>query len=116
MNEEVRWTNLKTSDVVKLFAEKGKQISRFTIQQLTQAKGLGRRKMSKTLTIKEVENRAEQFHYIQQTVAEFKGKGLPILSIVKRRSLSGNFIGLGNHIAKSRSRSMTTIFRVWQVA
>ena len=96
MNEKVRWTNLKISDVVQLFAAKGKQISRFTSQQLTPAKGFGTRKMSKTLTIKEVENRDEQFHYIQQIVAKFKRQGLPILSIdTKKKEFIGQLYRAG---------------------
>lgn len=35
MNEKIRWTNLKTSDLVKLFGEKGRQTSRFIVKQLT---------------------------------------------------------------------------------
>ena len=81
MNEKVRWTNLKTSDLVKLFSEKGWRTSRFIINQLTKTKGFVKRKMSKVLTIKAVENRDEQFQYMQVKVAEFKLKGLPILSI-----------------------------------
>ena len=101
MNEKVRWTNLKTSDVVKLFAAKGKQISRFTIQQLTQAKGFGTRKMSKVLTIKEVKNRDEQFRYIQKTVAEYKHQGLPILSIdTKKKEFIGQLYRAGKSYCK----------------
>ena len=44
MNEKVRWTNLKTSDMVKLFGEKGIQTSRFVINQLTKMKGFVKRK------------------------------------------------------------------------
>ena len=44
-------------------------------------KGFVKRKMSKTMTIKEVENRDEQFQQIAKTVAEFKQKGLPTLSV-----------------------------------
>ena len=92
MNEKVRWINLKTSDVVKLWAEKGWPTSRFIIKQLTQTKGFVKRKMSKTLTIKEVEKRDEQFQYIAKTVAECKRKGLPILSIdTKKKEFIGQF-------------------------
>ena len=81
MNEKVRWTNLKTAEMVKIFGEKGFKTTRFIVTQLTKMKGFVKRKMSKTMTIKEVENRDEQFHQITKTVAEFKQKGLPILSI-----------------------------------
>ncbi len=54
MTEQRRWTNLKTSEVVKAFAAKGLQTSRFIINQVTEAKGFVRRKMSNVLTVKEV--------------------------------------------------------------
>ena len=81
MKEKVRWTTLKTAAVVKLFGEKGVETTRFIVHQLTKMKGFVKRKMSKTMTIKEVKKRDEQFHQITQTVAEFKQQGLPILSV-----------------------------------
>lgn len=92
MQEKVRWTNLKTSDLVKIMTAKGWPTSRFIIRQLTRANGLGQRKMSKPLTLKEVGNRDEQFQYISKTVAEFKRQGLPILSIdTKKKEFIGQF-------------------------
>ena len=96
MNEKVRWTNLKTADLVQSMSAKGCQASRFIVQQLTQMKGLGQRKMRKMLTIKEVENRDEQFQYITKTVAEFKRQGLPILSIdTKKKEFIGQLYRAG---------------------
>ena len=94
--EKARWTNLKTCDLVKILAAKGWPTSRFIVQQLTQAKGLGQRKMSKMLTIKEVAKRDEQFQAIAKTVAEFKRKGLPILSIdTKKKEFIGQLYRAG---------------------
>jgi hypothetical protein len=36
MNEKVRWTNLKTSDLVNLFGQKGVQTSRFIARAIDQ--------------------------------------------------------------------------------
>ena len=103
MNEKVRWTNLKTSEVVKLFGEKGVETSRFIVQQLTKMKGFVKRKMSKTMTIKEVENRDEQFQQITKTVAEFKQKGLPILSIdSKKKEFIGQFYRHGKSYCQEK--------------
>lgn len=96
MNEKVRWTNLKTSELVKLFAQRGWQTSRFLIKQLTQMKGFVKRKMSKVLPLKEVKNRQEQFQQIAEKTAEFKQKGLPILSIdTKKKEFIGQFYRQG---------------------
>ena len=75
MNEKVRWTNLKDSQIVKLFGRKGLQTSRFIVKQLTKLKGLVKRKMSKTMTLKEVENRTEQFENIKQIKEKFVNRG-----------------------------------------
>ena len=75
--------------------------------------------MSKTMTIKEVKNRDEQFQQITKTVAEFKQKGLPILSIdsnKRPKNLSDNFIVTANLMAKKKEQFMTTLGRVWQTA
>ncbi len=102
MNEKVRWTNLKTSDVVKLFAAKGVPASRFMVNRLTKMKGFVKRKMSKTKTIKEVERRDEQFQEIAQTITECKEKGLPILSIdTKKKEFIGQFYRAGKSSCES---------------
>lgn len=96
MNENVRWTNLKTSEMVKIFDEKGVETSRFIVKQLTKMKGFVKRKMSKKMTIKEVENRDEQFQQIARTVREFKAKGCPILSVdTKKKEFIGQFYRAG---------------------
>jgi hypothetical protein len=105
MNEKVRWTNLKTSDVVRLFGEKGVETSRFMVTQLTKLKGFVRRKMSKTMTIKEVKNRDEQFQQITKTVAEFKQKGLPILSVdTKKKEFIGQFYRHGKSYCQDQRK------------
>lgn len=92
MREAVRWISLTTSEPVKSFAEKGVSISRFIINQMVKARGLARRKMSKTLTIKEVADRDVQFHYIGQLRSEFNRRGSPILSIdTKKKEFIGQF-------------------------
>lgn len=96
MNARFRWINLKTSELVKAFAEKGVAASRFIVNQVTKAKGLGMRKMSKTLTIKEVANRDEQFRQIGKLQSEFQQKGLPVLSIdTKKKEFIGQFYRCG---------------------
>lgn len=70
MNEKVLWTNLKDGEIVSLFEKKGISITRFIAQQLTALKGLAKRRMKKTKTVKEVENRDEQFQRITDLKAE----------------------------------------------
>ena len=81
MNEKVRWTNLKDGEIVSLFEQKGVSITRFIAKQLTKMKGLAKRKMKKTKTVKEVAQRDEQFQRINDLKADFLRRGLPVLSI-----------------------------------
>lgn len=98
---------LKTSDLVKLFDEKGVSVSRFIVQQLTKVKGFVKRKMSKTKTIKEVENRDEQFQRIAKTVARFTEKGLPILSIdTKKKEFIGQLYRAGRVVLSEGGQSL----------
>ncbi len=103
MNEKVRWTNVKDSQIVKLFGRKGLQTSRFIVKQLTKLKGLVKRKMSKTMTLKEVENRAEQFENIKRIKEKFVNRGLPILSVdTKKKEFIGQFYRAGKSYCQEK--------------
>ena len=105
MNEKVRWTNLKDSQLVKLFGQKGLQTSRFIVRQVPKMKGLVQRKMSKTMTIKEVENRNEQFENIKQIKAKFVNRGWPILSVAtKKKECIGQFYRAGKSYYKEKRK------------
>ena len=107
MTEKVRWTNLQTSQMARLLAAQGQQVSRFTIRQLTRAKGFVKRAMSKVVTLKESKNRDEQFHNIQQIVAKFKARGLPILSIDTKKK---EFIGQLYRAGKSYCQAPVKVY------
>jgi len=92
MNEKVRWTNLKDSELVRLYESRGLSVSRFMVKQLTALKGFVKRKMKKTKTVKEVENRDQQFQKIKEKKEDFLGRGLPVLSIdTKKKEFIGQF-------------------------
>jgi hypothetical protein len=96
MNEKVRWTNLKDSEIVRLFEKQELSVSRFIVKQLTALKGFVQRKMKKSKTIKEVANRDEQFQKITELKADFFNRGLPVLSIdTKKKEFIGQFYRAG---------------------
>ncbi len=96
MNEKVRWTNLKDSELVRLYESRGLSVSRFMVKQLTALKGFVKRKMKKTKTVKEVENRDQQFQKIKEKKEDFLGRGLPVLSIdTKKKEFIGQFYRAG---------------------
>jgi DDE family transposase len=92
----VRWISLRVSEVVSGLAKKGVATSRYIIKQVVKLRGLVRRRMSKTLTIKEVARRDEQFQYIKKLRTQFEAQGLPILSIdTKKKEFIGQFYRAG---------------------
>lgn len=96
MNEKVRWTNLKDTEIVRVFEKRGLLISRFTVKQLTAVKGFVKRTMKKTKTAKEVAKRDEQFQNIKKIKADFLRRGLPVLSVdTKKKEFIGEFYRAG---------------------
>lgn len=96
MNEKVRWTTLRDGEIVGLFEQRGVSITRFIAKQLTGLKGLAKRAMKKTKTVKEVENRDQQFQRISDLKADFEKRGLPVLSIdTKKKEFIGQFYRAG---------------------
>lgn len=77
------------------------------VQRLTALKGFVKRKMKKTKTAKEVENRDEQFEKITELKADYLSRGLPVLSVdTKKKEFIGQFYRAG----KSYCREAVTGF------
>ena len=92
MLEKVRWTSLKDSQIVRLFAAKGHSISRFIVRQLTDLAGLKKRQMKKTKTFKEALGRDEQFERIADLKRDYQERGFPVLSVdTKKKEFLGQF-------------------------
>jgi hypothetical protein len=87
MDEKVKYTDLNRVEISKRFKEKGIEISEHIVKQLLDKHGYGERKLSKTATMKEVENRNEQFENIAKIRDEYEQSENPIISIdVKKKS------------------------------
>ena len=88
MKEEIKWTNLGETGIAKKFEEKGQKISPYVVKQLLKKHNYVRRKMSKTKTAKEAEQRNEQFENITVLREKYTNEGNPIVSRdVKKKSL-----------------------------
>jgi Rhodopirellula transposase DDE domain len=87
MNEEVKWTNLGLKGISKEFEKRGHKVSEYVVKQLLAKHKYVKRKMQKTKTVKEVEQRNEQFENIKELRGKYTEEGNPIISIdVKKRS------------------------------
>jgi Rhodopirellula transposase DDE domain len=87
MNEDIKWTNLGDTGVAKKFEEKGQKVSPYVAKQLLEKHKYVKRKMRKTKTAKEAEQRNEQFENISKLREKYTNEGNPIMSIdVKKKS------------------------------
>lgn len=87
MKEEVKWTNLGLKGISKEFEKRGYKVSEYVVKQLLAKHKYVKRKMQKTKTVKEVEQRDEQFENIKELREKYIKEGNPIISIdVKKRS------------------------------
>jgi hypothetical protein len=81
MDEAIKWTNLGQRDISKAFREKGYNVSEHVVKQLLKKHKYVRRKMQKTKTMKEVDNRNAQFENIKKLKEEYTDSEHPIMSI-----------------------------------
>ena len=81
MDEAIKWTNLGQRDISKAFRERGYSVSEHVVKQLLKKHKYVRRKMQKTKTMKEAENRNKQFENINTLREEYTQTENPIISI-----------------------------------
>jgi Rhodopirellula transposase DDE domain len=86
MDERVKWTNLGQKAISKVFDEKGYNVSEHVVKQLLKKHKYVQRKMQKTKTMKEVDQRNEQFENSKELREKYTQKENPIISLdVKKR-------------------------------
>jgi hypothetical protein len=81
MDEEIKWTNLGLKGISRAFREKGCDVSEYVVKQLLKKHKYVKRKMSKTKTIKEAEQRNEQFENIKELRERYIKEGNAVVSI-----------------------------------
>lgn len=98
----VKWTYLTPCQIAVRFLEKGVTISRYHVVQLLAARGYKTRNTLKKNTLKQIDQRNEQFEKIAHYRNEYADQGLPILSIdTKKKEMLGNFARSGKAYATS---------------
>ncbi len=92
MQDDVKWTNLTLKEISELMATEGIKASPHVVKQLLEKHRFKKRKLSKKETMKEVEDRDEQFKNIDRLKAEYEASDNPIISIdTKKKEQLGNF-------------------------
>ena len=85
MNDDIRWTYLTHQEIVDKLAEKKIYISPPTVADLLKLHSFKKRKMSQCKTIKDVENRDEQFINIDRLRNSFTSEGEPVVSVDSKK-------------------------------
>ncbi|WP_347871061.1 hypothetical protein [Rhodococcus sp. (in: high G+C Gram-positive bacteria)] len=103
----VRWTFLNKNEIVGSLMEKGIQAGRGIVARLLGNAGLGQRKISKALTMKEeIEGRNEQFEQIAAHRKVYLENGWAVLSIdTKKKEQLGRFYGAGRVLSDKAVKS-----------
>ena len=87
MDKELKWTNLSFKEISKAFELKDMNISPHVVKQLLNKHGFVKRKMQKSVSMKDSKDRNEQFEKIKKLREEYSKSENPIISIdVKKRS------------------------------
>ena len=86
MDEAIKWTNLTQNEISAAFAQRGMIVTEHVVKQLLDKHGYVKRKMQKTVTMKDTKNRNEQFEKIQELREEYEKSENPVISIdVKKK-------------------------------
>ena len=86
MDGAIKWTNLTQREISDAFAQRGMDVTEHVVKQLLGKHGYVKRKMQKTVTMKDTTNRNEQFKKIQELKEEYEKSENPIISIdVKKK-------------------------------
>lgn len=87
MDEDIKWTNLKMKEISEAFIERGYPVYEHTVKQLLERHNFVERKMQKTKTMKDTNDRNEQFEKISDLREEYENSENPIISIdVKKKN------------------------------
>jgi hypothetical protein len=89
MDENIKWTNLGLEGISRKFKEKGHNVSAYVVKQLFKKYKYVRRKMAKTKTVKEAEQRNEQFENIGEIRERYRKEENPIISLDVKKRVDG---------------------------
>ena len=97
MDETIKWTNLSRGDIAAKLKEHGFTISVTVVDQLLEKHHFRPRQAFKSEALKKnIPQRDEQFHKIEQLKEKYHTQGNPVMSMdVKKKELIGNFYRAG---------------------
>ena len=104
--EGVKWTDLTVYEIRQRLKEKGFDVGKRIVKKLLFKHDYKKRKIQRRKTIKQVENRNEQFEKIAKLTQEYMQSDNPVVSIdAKKRELIGNLYRAGEVYSKEEIAS-----------
>lgn len=92
MHEDIKWTNLTLKEISEHLRDRGVDASEHVVKQLLDKHGFVKRKAQKKKTMKESDDRDEQFENIDRLKKEYMSSANPIISVdTKKKEHIGNF-------------------------
>ncbi|AKB75024.1 hypothetical protein MSLAZ_1763 [Methanosarcina lacustris Z-7289] len=87
VDKEVKWTNLNHKEISNAFKLRGMNVTPHVVKQLLKKHDFVKRKMQKTVAMKDCKDRNEQFERINELKKEYSESDNPIISIdVKKKN------------------------------
>ena len=91
-DEDVVWLDINVPQIRREFLQRGYDVSEYIVRQMIKAAGLKRRSFTKSLPLREVEDRDAQFLKIKAARTACIEAGIPIISVdTKKKENAGNF-------------------------
>ena len=91
-DEDVVWLDINVPQIRREFLQRGHDVSEYIVRQMIKAAGLKRRSFTKSLPLREVEDRDAQFLKIKAARTACIEAGIPIISVdTKKKEKAGNF-------------------------
>lgn len=91
-DEGVVWLDLSVPQIRRMLVDQGHKVSDYIVRKMLKSAGLKRRSFSKSIALREVEDRDAQFVKISEARAMCIEAGIPIISIdTKKKEMIGLF-------------------------
>ena len=86
-DESVVWLDLSVPQIRRELLSRGHDVSEYIVRQMLKSAGLRRRSFTKSLTLREAEDRDAQFVKIDTAKSDCIKAGIPIISIDTKKGL-----------------------------
>lgn len=105
-NEEIIWTDLSCTEIVKKMAVMGSRVGRKIVKKLLKKHGYKKRKIQKRLSIGQTKNRNEQFKKIARLKNKYIKSDNPIISVdTKKKEFIGDLYRAGEIYSQEEQKS-----------